>query len=53
MCSRLILKIAGEKERQPTSTEPWNDSLDEDQNSVPLPPIQATRNKAITCSYTL
>jgi len=27
MCSRLILKIAGEKERQPTSTEPWKDSL--------------------------
>ena len=53
MCSRLILKIAGEKERQPTSTEPWNDSLYEDQYSVPLPPIQVTRNKAITCSYTL
>ena len=53
MRSRLILKIAGEKERQPTSTEPWNDSLYEDQYSVPLPPIQVTRNKAITCSYTL
>ena len=53
MCSRLILKIAGEKERQPTSTEPWNDSLYEDQYSVPLPPIQVTRNKAITYSYTI
>jgi len=40
VCSRLILKIAREKERQPTSTEPWNDLLYEDQYSVPLPPIQ-------------
>ena len=53
MCSRLILKIAGGKERQPTSTEPWNDSFYEDQYSVPLPPIQVTRNKAITYSYTI
>jgi len=53
VCSRLILKIAGEKERQPTSTEPWNDLLYEDQYSVPLPPIQVTRNKAITYSYTI
>ena len=28
------------------------DSLYEDQYRVPLPPIQVTRNKAITCSYT-
>ena len=53
MCSRLILKIAGKKERQPTSTEPGNDSLYEDQYSVPLPPIQVTRNKSITYSYTI
>ena len=35
-----------EKERQLTSTQPWNDSLYKDQYSVPLPPIQVTRNKA-------
>ena len=43
----------GNKERQLTSTEPWNDSMYEDQYSVPLPPIQVTRNKAITYSYTI
>ena len=53
MCSWLILKIVGNKERQLTSTEPWNDSMYEDQYSVPLPPIQVTRNKAITYSYTI
>ena len=53
MCSSLILKIVGNKERQLTSTEPWNDSMYEDQYSVPLPPIQVTRNKAITYSYTV
>ena len=37
MCSRLTLKIAGENERQPTSTEPWNDSLYEDQYSASDP----------------
>jgi len=47
MGSWLILKIVGNKERQLTSTEPWNDSMYEDQYSVPLPPIQVTRNKAI------
>ena len=41
------------KREKPTSTEPWNDSLYEDQYSVPLPPIQVTRNKAITYSYTI
>ena len=53
MCSWLILKIVGNKERQLTFTEPWNDSMYEDQYSVPLPPIQVTRNKAITYSYTI
>ena len=53
MCSWPILKIVGNKERQLTSTEPWNDSMYEDQYSVPLPPIQVTRNKAITYSYTI
>lgn len=37
VCSRRILKIAWEKERQPTSTEPWNDLLYEDQYSVSDP----------------
>ena len=37
MCSRLTLKIAGENERQPTSTEPCNDSLYEDQYSASDP----------------
>ena len=46
MCSRLFLENAEKKERQLTSTQPWNDSLYEDQYSVPLPPIQVTRNKA-------
>ena len=46
MCSRLFLENAEKKERQLTSTQPWNDSLYEDQHSVPLPPIQVTRNKA-------
>ena len=53
MCSRLILKIAGKKERQLTSTEPWNDSLYEDQYSVRLTPIQVTRSKAITYYFTI
>ena len=51
MRSWLILKIVGNKERQLTSTEP--DSMYEDQYSVLLPPIQVTRNKAITYSYTI
>ena len=34
-------------------TEPWNDSMYEDQYSVPLPPIQVLMNKAITYSYTI
>ena len=46
MCSRLFLENAEKKERQLTSTQPWNDPLYEDQYSVPLPPIQVTRNKA-------
>ena len=46
MCSRLFLENAEKKERQLTSTQPWNDSLYEDQHSFPLPPIQVTRNKA-------
>ena len=53
MCSWLILKIVGNKERQLTSTEPWNDSIYEDQYSLPLSPIQVTRKKAITHSYTI
>ena len=53
MCSWLILKIVGNKESQLTSTEPWNDSMYEDQYSVPLPPIQVTRNKGIAYSYTI
>ena len=43
----------GRRETTYIYTEPWNDSLYEDQYSVPLPPIQVTRNKAITYSYTI
>ena len=42
-----------EQRETTTSTEPWNDSMYEDQYSVPLPPIQVIRNKAITYSYTI
>ena len=48
MCSRLILKIVGNKERQLTSTN--LDSLYEDttvQCPPALPPIQVTRNKQL------
>ena len=43
----------GRRETAYIYTEPWNDSLYEDQYSVSLPPIQVTRNKAITYSYTI
>ena len=48
MCSSRILKMVGNKDRQFTSTEPWNDStMYEDQYSVPLPPIQLLEIKQL------